>query len=88
MRSFVYGGVATLLALLIAYPLAYAIALRAGRWRNVLLFAVIAPFFTTYLIRTLGVADDPLRPERRRRLPRLARAARLGRPGARHPGIR
>ena len=54
VRSFVYGGVATLLALLIAYPLAYAIALRAGRWRNVLLFAVIAPFFTTYLIRTLA----------------------------------
>ena len=54
MRSFIYGGVATLLALLIAYPLAYVIALRAGRWRNVLLFAVIAPFFTTYLIRTLA----------------------------------
>ncbi len=54
VRSFVYGGVATLLALLIAYPLAYAIALRAGRWRSVLLFAVIAPFFTTYLIRTLA----------------------------------
>ncbi len=54
VRSFVYGGVATILALLIAYPLAYAIALRAGRWRNVLLFAVIAPFFTTYLIRTLA----------------------------------
>jgi len=54
IRSFIYGGAATLLALLIAYPLAYAIALRAGRWRNVLLFAVIAPFFTTYLIRTLA----------------------------------
>ena len=54
VRSFVYGGAATLLALLIAYPLAYAIALKAGRWRNVLLFAVIAPFFTTYLIRTLA----------------------------------
>ena len=54
MRSFVYGGVGDVLALLIAYPLAYAIALRAGRWRNVLLFAVIAPFFTTYLIRTLA----------------------------------
>ena len=34
VRSFVYGGVATILALLIAYPLAYAIALRAGRWRT------------------------------------------------------
>jgi spermidine/putrescine transport system permease protein len=54
-RTFVYSGVATLLALLIAYPLAYAIAVRANpRWRLLLLFAVIAPFFTTYLIRTIA----------------------------------
>jgi len=54
VRSFIYAGVATLLALVIAYPLAYAIAFKAGRWRNLMLFAVIAPFFTTYLIRTLA----------------------------------
>jgi spermidine/putrescine transport system permease protein len=54
LRSFAYGGAATALALVIAYPLAYAIAFRAGRFRYVLLFAVIAPFFTTYLIRTLA----------------------------------
>jgi spermidine/putrescine transport system permease protein len=53
-RTFLYSGVATVLALLIAYPLAYAIALKAGRWRLLLLFAVIAPFFTTYLIRTIA----------------------------------
>ena len=53
-RSFLYAGVATALSLVIAYPLAYAIAFRAGRWRNLLLFLVIAPFFTTYLIRTLA----------------------------------
>ncbi len=53
-RSFIYAGVATLIALLIAYPLAYAIALRAGRWKLLLLFAVVAPFFTTYLIRTIA----------------------------------
>ena len=62
IRSFVYAGVATAIALLIAYPLAYAIAFRGGRWRNVLLFAVVAPFFTTYLIRTIGwttiLSDD------------------------------
>jgi len=52
VRSFIYGGIATLLCLLIAYPLSYAIAFKAGKWRNVLLLAVIAPFFTTYLIRT------------------------------------
>jgi spermidine/putrescine transport system permease protein len=55
VRTFIYSGAATVLALLIAYPLAYAIALRASpRWRLLLLFAVIAPFFTTYLIRTIA----------------------------------
>jgi spermidine/putrescine transport system permease protein len=54
VRSFYYSGVATLLALLISYPLAYAIAQQSGRWRLLLLFAVIAPFFTTYLIRTIA----------------------------------
>ena len=54
LRSFVYGGIATFLALLIAYPLAYAIAFRGGRWKTALLFCVVAPFFTTYLIRTLA----------------------------------
>jgi spermidine/putrescine transport system permease protein len=54
VRSFVYAGLATVFALLLAYPLAYAIAFKAGRWRNLLLFAVVAPFFTTYLIRTLA----------------------------------
>ena len=54
-RTFVYSGVATVLALLIAYPLAYAIAIKASpRSRLLLLFAVIAPFFTTYLIRTIA----------------------------------
>ncbi len=54
LRSFLYSGVATVLALLIAYPLAYAIAFRGGRYKNLLLFCVVAPFFTTYLIRTLA----------------------------------
>ncbi|HEX8690101.1 MAG TPA: ABC transporter permease [Solirubrobacterales bacterium] len=54
VRSLYYAGAATVLALLIAYPLAYAIAFRAGRFKLLLLFAVIAPFFTTYLIRTIA----------------------------------
>jgi len=54
IRSFVYAGTATLLALLIGYPLAYAIAFKAGRWKNILLVLVIAPFFTSFLIRTLA----------------------------------
>src|SRR3954453_15931770 len=53
-RSFFYAGTATILALLIGSPLPYAIAFRAGRYRTLLLFAVIAPFFTTYLIRTIA----------------------------------
>jgi spermidine/putrescine transport system permease protein len=54
LRSFEYAGLATLLSLLIGYPLAYAIAFRGGKWRNALLLAVIVPFFITYLIRTLS----------------------------------
>ena len=54
IRSFVYAGLATLLALLISYPLAYWIAFRGGRWKNLFLLAIIAPFFVTYLIRTLA----------------------------------
>jgi spermidine/putrescine transport system permease protein len=54
-RTTLYSGAASVFALLIAYPLAYAIAVKASpRWRLLLLFAVIAPFFTTYLIRTIG----------------------------------
>jgi spermidine/putrescine transport system permease protein len=54
VRSFVYAGLATLLALVVSYPLAYWIAFRGGRWKNVFLLAIIAPFFVTYLIRTLA----------------------------------
>jgi spermidine/putrescine transport system permease protein len=54
VRSFEYAGAATLIALVIAYPLAYAIAFKGGKWKNAMLFAVVAPFFTTYLIRTLA----------------------------------
>jgi spermidine/putrescine transport system permease protein len=62
IRSFEYAGIATLIALVVSYPLAYWIALRGGRWKNVLLLLVIAPFFVTYLIRTLAwgtiLSDD------------------------------
>jgi spermidine/putrescine transport system permease protein len=54
VRSFEYAGIATVLALLIGYPLAYVIAFRGGKYRNALLLAVIVPFFVTYLIRTLS----------------------------------
>lgn len=54
LRSLLYAGVATALALVLAYPLAYAIAFKAGRWRNLMLVMVIAPFFTSFLVRTLA----------------------------------
>jgi spermidine/putrescine transport system permease protein len=45
---------ATLLAFLISYPLAYAMAFKAGRWRNLMLICVIAPFFTSFILRTFA----------------------------------
>jgi spermidine/putrescine transport system permease protein len=54
IRSLVYAGLATIVALLLSYPLAYWIAFHGGRWKNLLLLAIIAPFFVTYLIRTLA----------------------------------
>jgi spermidine/putrescine transport system permease protein len=53
-RSFEYAGIATALALVISYPVAYWIAFRGGRWKNLLLLFIVAPFFVTYLIRTLA----------------------------------
>jgi spermidine/putrescine transport system permease protein len=54
VRSFEYAAIATTLALLFSYPLAYWIAFRGGRWKNLLLLFIVAPFFVTYLIRTLA----------------------------------
>ena len=54
LRSIIFAGTATLLTLLLAYPLAYFIAQKVGRWKNFLLVLVIAPFFTSFLIRTLA----------------------------------
>ena len=53
-RSFLYALIATVAALLISYPLAYAIAFKSGRWRNVLLVLVVAPFFVSFLLRTVA----------------------------------
>ena len=54
IRSFQYALIATLLALLIGYPLAYVIAFRGGRFKSILLGLVVVPFFTNFLIRTLA----------------------------------
>jgi spermidine/putrescine transport system permease protein len=54
IRSFEYAAIATGIALLLSYPLAYWIAFRGGRWKSLFLLMIIAPFFVTYLIRTLA----------------------------------
>ena len=63
-RSIIYGGLATVLAFALGFPLAYAIAFRGGAYKNVLLFLVIAPFFTSFLLRTISwkiiLADNGL----------------------------
>jgi len=53
-RSFGYAFVATILCLLLAFPLAYLIAFKAGRFKNLILGLVILPFFVTFLIRTIA----------------------------------
>ncbi|MGH1564898.1 ABC transporter permease [Mumia sp. DW29H23] len=62
LRSFWYAALATVACLFLGYVLAYAIAFKAGRWKNLMLVLVIAPFFTSFLIRTLSwkliLADD------------------------------
>lgn len=61
-RSVLYAGLATIFAFLLAYPLAYALAFKAGRWRNLMLICIIAPFFTSFMLRTIAwrqiLADD------------------------------
>jgi spermidine/putrescine transport system permease protein len=54
LRSLWYGALATFICLIIGYVLAYAIAFKSGRWKNLMLVLVIAPFFTSFLVRTLS----------------------------------
>jgi len=54
VRSLSYAGIATVLDLIIAFPLAYFIAFKAGRFKNLLLLLIILPFFTSYLVRTVS----------------------------------
>src|SRR6185312_12408185 len=62
IRSFTFAGAATVLCILLAFPLAYVIAFKAGRYKNLILGLVILPFFWTFLIRTIAcktiLADD------------------------------
>ena len=52
IRSIFYAGITTVLCLCMGYPVAYLIGRANERWRNLLLMAVMVPFWTSFLIRT------------------------------------
>src|SRR6185295_18267240 len=62
LRSIGYAAAATVLTFVIAFPLAYFIAFKAGRWKNFMLLLIILPFFVSYVLRTVSwqliLADD------------------------------
>ncbi len=62
VRSLGYAATATVLCLAIAFPLAYFIAFKAGRWKSFMLLLIILPFFVSYVLRTVSwqliLADD------------------------------
>ena len=52
IRSIVYAALTTAICLAAGYPVAYLIGRADERWRNLLLMAVMVPFWTSFLIRT------------------------------------
>lgn len=54
IRSIGYSATATVLCLVIAFPLAYFAAFKAGRFKNLILLLIILPFFTSYVLRTVS----------------------------------
>jgi spermidine/putrescine transport system permease protein len=62
LRSLSYSGLATLITILLAYPMAYWIAFYAGKWKSTLFFMILVPFFVSFVIRTVMwkfiLADD------------------------------
>jgi spermidine/putrescine transport system permease protein len=53
VRSLYYAGIVTVLALLLAYPVAYWIAFYGGKRKSVFLFMLLLPFFVSFIIRTV-----------------------------------
>lgn len=81
VRSIQYAAIATVAALVIAYPIVYFIARRGGQWKSLLLILLVAPFFVTYLIRTLAwqtiLADEGIVVETMRTIGLLGEDGRL-----------
>jgi spermidine/putrescine transport system permease protein len=53
-RTFLWSLACTAICLVLGFPVAYVIA-RSGRWRNLLLFLVVLPFWTSFLVRTFAM---------------------------------
>jgi spermidine/putrescine transport system permease protein len=53
IRSIQYSAIVTIVALLLAYPMMYWIAFYAGRWKTAILLLILAPFFVSFVIRTI-----------------------------------
>ncbi|HEV2999192.1 MAG TPA: ABC transporter permease [Solirubrobacteraceae bacterium] len=81
LRSLRYAGAATVIAFAISFPLAYFIAFKAGRFKNLLLLLIVVPFFTSYLMRTVAwqtiLSDNSFVAERLRDVGLLAEDGRL-----------
>ncbi len=62
LRSFYYGALSTLIALVIAYPMAFFIAFHGGRNKSTYLLIILLPFFVSYVIRAFSwqfiLSDD------------------------------
>jgi spermidine/putrescine transport system permease protein len=54
VRSFLYGLWTTIIAIVLAYPVAYWIATRGGRHKSTYLFLILLPFFVTFVLRTIA----------------------------------
>jgi spermidine/putrescine transport system permease protein len=81
IRSIGYSATATILCLIIGFPLAYFTAFKAGRFKNLILLLIILPFFVSYVLRTVAwqliLSDSGWVAERMRDLGLLSEDGRL-----------
>jgi spermidine/putrescine transport system permease protein len=81
LRSIEYAGIATILCLVIGFPLAYFAAFKAGRFKNLVLLLIVLPFFMSYVLRTVSwqliLSDSGWVAERLRDVGLLAEDGRL-----------
>lgn len=80
-RSLLYAFAATIIDLIVAFPLAYFIAYKAGKWKGFLLLMVVLPFFMSQVLRTVSwqllLADNGFIADRMRDVGLLADDGRI-----------